>query len=117
MTTHTPPDKPFGGMTNEIVTNQAGAKQSKLAQRFDLVPPIAIACVSEVLAEGVEKYPDINGVCNWRLIPSTDHINHAIAHLYLHLSGDCSEAHLDHATARLMFALEMHKSKNYRVNA
>ena len=86
---------------SETVTNSRGAKQSKLPVRYDLIPPSSIAKVAEVLAEGERKY----GQGNWQLIDTSDHLNHALNHIYLFLNSDNSEDHLSHAACRLLFAI------------
>lgn len=87
----------------EIVINERGGSQSRLDERYDLLPTNAIASAARVLADGAAKY----GVDNWRLIDERDHINHAIAHLFKHLADDQSEPHLDHALVRIMFAADL----------
>ncbi len=82
-------------------TNAAGGKQSALNTRCDLLPPAALLKVAEVLKRGSHYGRD-----NWRLIPQSDHINHALTHLFMHLTGDTIETHLANAACRLLFALE-----------
>lgn len=85
-----------------IETLPNGSKQSKVDCRYDLFPPLALEAVSVVLSQGAEKY----GVGNWKGIPADSHLNHAVRHVYRHLSGDRSEDHLEHAACRLLMALE-----------
>jgi hypothetical protein len=87
-----------------IVTNEQGGKQSKVQGRFDLLPPLALIGVAKVLGEGATKY----GEDNWRLIKANSHINHAICHLLAFLAHDTQDAHLEHASCRILMALEMH---------
>lgn len=55
------------------------------------------------MAEGAAKY----GEHNWQKgFPVTDILNHAIAHIYKHLSGDRTEDHLGHAAANLLMAID-----------
>jgi hypothetical protein len=86
-----------------IQTNDKGARQSAIPFRCDLLPARAILAVSRVLKHGADTYPDPD---NWRRIPRVDHVNHALAHLFAHGAGDDSGDHLEHATCRLLFALE-----------
>jgi predicted HAD superfamily Cof-like phosphohydrolase len=86
--------------TDKTTTNEAGGSQSATPVRMDLVPSETLLRVAEVLASGAVKY----GEGNWKLIDTSDHINHALAHLYGHLSGDTSEQHLLNAICRCMFA-------------
>ena len=94
------------GKNVETVTNSAGGSQSKLVARFDLIPPTALFEVAVVLGEGAQKY----GEDNWKLIPTNDHISHALAHLFAFLAGDTSDSHLSHAACRVLFAA--HTSSN-----
>jgi hypothetical protein len=79
-----------------------GAKQSKLAERCDLLPPRAVLAVARVMHEGAVKYGD----SNWFTIPVASHLNHAVRHVLLYLSGDRQEKHLEHAACRALMALE-----------
>lgn len=85
----------------EIVTNEHGGKQSKLRYRFDLIDPVAIFKLAEVLHQGEQKY----GRDNWRKISPEEHINHAITHLYAYLAGDNQDDHIEHAFTRVMMAI------------
>lgn len=86
------------------VINEHGAKEAATPFRFDLVPPLALAEVAEILAEGAKKY----GEGNWRGLSIETNLNHALQHIYAHLSGDENERHLSHAACRLMFALDIY---------
>jgi Domain of unknown function (DUF5664) len=89
--------------TAPMHTNISGGNQSHIPRDYTLVPPDALAQVARCLYDGRRKY----GKDNWRLIPSEDHINHAINHVYLHLAGNTREDHLVHAATRMFMALEM----------
>lgn len=91
--------------TEEICVNDAGSKQSKTKCRFDLLPPIAMFKVTEVLQQGQAKYGDDK---NWRNIPIRDHLNHALNHIFGWLANDKTEDHLSHALCRLLFACELY---------
>ena len=82
------------------VTNENGASQSYTPARFDLIPAEALLEVAIVLGQGAKKY----GENNWQGIPTNEHLNHAIQHLYAYLSGDRSDGHLSHAICRVLFA-------------
>ena len=93
-------------------------KQTNIPMRCDLLPPYAIMAVANVLKEAVDKYgamDDATGMTtsapNWRAIPVNDHLNHAMAHILRHLSGDKSEDHLEHAATRLLFAVDISLGK------
>jgi hypothetical protein len=91
-----------------LVTNEQGGKQSHLIRNFTLVPPDALAQVARVLQNGLSKY----GEDNWRKIPTKDHLNHALNHVYLHLAGNTNEDHLSHAATRLLMALDLHTKED-----
>lgn len=91
--------------TEEVEVNELGGKQSKTKCRFDLLPPVAMFKVTEVLQQGAAKYGEDE---NWRHIPIKDHLNHALNHIFGWLGGDNSEDHLSHALCRLMFACELY---------
>ena len=86
-----------------IVENANGGRQSDCP--FSLVhsfPSLAVLRVGAVVKAGLTRYePD-----NWRKIPQRDHLNHALVHMLAYNAGDRSDAHLDHAACRLLFALE-----------
>lgn len=83
--------------------NAAGGKQSAVPYRADLIPARAILQVSSVLHTGALKYGDDN----WHVIPTRDHLNHALTHVFAHLAGDAQDDHLGHAATRLLMALEI----------
>lgn len=89
------------GPDAEVVTNEKGAMQSKVNHRLDLVPADAIFRMGETLKFGAERYAE----WNWTGIPTTDHINHALIHLYAWLAGDTQDDHLGHAITRIAFAI------------
>ena len=93
-----------------IVENENGGRQSRIDERFDLIPQNALRLIALCVARGAKKY----GVDNWKKISSRDHVSHAMRHISLHVSGDKSEEHLVNATTRLLFALEMEKGKRKR---
>lgn len=85
------------------ITNDKGGKQSEVKTRLDLVPTNALIAEGVVLGEGADKYD----AWNWLNIPASDHVNHALVHIYGYLAGDRSEDHLAHAACRVHFALEL----------
>ena len=89
------------GPDAEIVTNDRGAMQSKVNHRLDLIPADAVFRMGETLKIGAERYAE----WNWTGIPTTDHINHALIHLYAWLAGDTQDDHLGHAITRIAFAI------------
>lgn len=94
------------GPDAQTITNLQGGSQSRVDVRFDLIDPRAIFALAKTLHGGAEKY----GPGNWRLIPSRDHLNHALMHVYAHLAGDQQDHHLEHAFCRMMMALAQHQA-------
>lgn len=89
------------------VVNENGGKQSDTPFAFHLLPVSSVFAAAEVAAYGAKKYGETIGNRNYVKIPSSDHINHAIQHLYAHLAGDTSDDHLGHAIVRCMFAYDV----------
>jgi len=86
-----------------VVTDpDTGAKQSQVSRRCDLLPPLAMLQVAAVLHDGASKYGD----WNWVHIPTRDHLNHALIHIFAFLAGDASDDHIGNAACRMMMALE-----------
>ena len=86
---------------DEIITNERGARQSKIGVKFTDFDPSALLRVGRVSADGHDKY----GAGNWQNIEQKDHIDHAINHLLEYLTGNTSEDHLAHAACRVLFAM------------
>ena len=87
--------------TDVVTTNDKGASQSDTPCRMDLIPPSSLLEISTVLAQGATKY----GEWNWLGIPTEEHLNHALTHIYGWLAGDRTEHHLANAACRILFAL------------
>lgn len=94
-----------------IDTNSKGGRQSKITEALSLLPPLAQLEKARVLAEGAKKY----GINNWKLISRDDHLNHALRHIFLYISGDTSENHLVNAACRMDFALETKGGECFRI--
>lgn len=91
----------------EIIYNDRGAGQSKVDERYDLIPPDVLKQVATVLGEGAEKY----GEWNWTGINVSDHINHALRHINEFQLGNCEDSkvsdHLSHVLCRIIFAYHL----------
>ena len=76
--------------------------------RLDLLPPVAIELVGEVLAHGAEKYD----ADNWRKVDDRRrYLGAALRHLMAYARGedidpDSGLSHLAHASASTLFLLE-----------
>jgi len=92
-----------------VVTNKNGGKQSDTPYGFHLIPTSAIFDAAKVLKYGADKYGETRLQRNYTKIPSDDHINHALQHIYAYLAGDTQDDHLGHALVRLMFAYDCHE--------
>ena len=91
-------------LSNGTVTFASGAKRSddRAKERYDLISPLAMQRLAATCHEGAEKYSDYN----WEKgMPISEFANHAIAHIYIYLSGDRSEDHLAHAAWNLFGAM------------
>lgn len=93
-------------------------KQTELSTRWDLLPPSALYHVASTLYEGALKYDSIdviNGSENWRRILPTDHVNHALQHIFAALSSVkyLDKTELSHAVCRLLFALDLKHVVNF----
>jgi hypothetical protein len=62
--------------------------------RYDLIPQVGLRRLAETCAEGAEKYGDHNWL---KGVPSSNLLNHTLAHIASYLDGDRSEDHLAHA--------------------
>ena len=103
------------GVGPDVATgvNERGGRQSAIPYRCDLLPPRAVLSVAGVLHAGAEKY----GIDNWRNIEIRDHVNHALTHLFAYLAGDSTDAHLSHASCRVLMALDMEEATRGQKNA
>lgn len=97
---------PGVGPDAPVVYNEKGAGQSHSPYRFDLLPPVACADISEILAHGAAKY----GEGSYLNIAAKDHLNHAMQHIFAFQCGDTQEGdvieHAKHAACRMLFWLE-----------
>lgn len=94
------PDEP-------IVTNANGGKQSDTPYGFHLLPIDSLFAAAKVAKYGADKYGETFNDRNYTKIPTEDHINHAIQHLYAHMAGDRQDEHLAHAIVRVLFAYDV----------
>ena len=95
-----------------VVENKNGGKQSDTPYGFHLVPTSAIFDAAKVLKYGADKYSESFEHRNYTKIPSVDHLNHALQHIYAHLAGDQQDDHLGHALVRMMFAYDVYQKEN-----
>lgn len=86
-----------------------GRKDDSYKLRYDLVPPGALAQITDVLTFGANKYADEN----WRKVadPERRYIAAAMRHIEAYRAGDITDPesgrhHLAHAACCLMFILE-----------
>ena len=82
-----------------------GGRHSRLDRRYDLMDARATKRLAEILHRGAITHHDADG-SNWRKIPVSIHLNHALAHIFDYLEGAIdSEDHLGHAMTRLHMAV------------
>ena len=92
-----------------VVENEHGGKQSDTPYAFHMLPTSAVFGAAEVCAYGAKKYGETIDNRNYVKIPTEEHVNHAIQHLYAYLAGDTQDDHLGHAIVRCMFAYDTAK--------
>lgn len=96
-----------------VEVNAQGGKQSRSPCALDVVPA-ALLRVGGVFYTGEQKYeeaPQLVGRENWRKITAREHARHAMNHLVAWLAGDASDEHLEHATCRLLMAIEREQER------
>lgn len=90
-----------------IVTNERGGQQSKVDYRFDLLDASAMFRIAKIMELGSHTHDD----GSWRKVSATDHINHAMGHMWGYLLKDKQGDHLAHAAVRLMMAMAVSEDK------
>jgi hypothetical protein len=92
----------------KVLESTGGTKYDQDKPRMDLLPPIALTRVSEVLTFGANKYEDHNWAkgFKWSRL-----IGAAFRHIVAFMSGESKDpetgiSHLAHAICCLMFLLE-----------
>ena len=94
---HVATGRPAGTGT-EIEQYENGGKRERIRERYDLLPARAIKLVAIAMGEGAIKYGDEN----WKGLPESNLVNHALRHIMEYLGGDRDEPHLSHAAANLL---------------
>lgn len=90
-----------------IVTNERGGQQSKVDYRFDLLDAGSMFRMAKIMEMGSHTHKSNN----WRKIDASDHINHALGHIWGYMLGDKQGDHLAHAAVRLMMAMAVSEDK------
>jgi hypothetical protein len=93
--------KPQSPKDGDRITNENGAHQSFLSANYEAVEPEFLHLLAQGLGFGARKY----GLRNWKGIPVSDNLSHAMNHITQYRLGDKSELHLANAAMRLMFAI------------
>lgn len=86
------------------------AGQGQIPPRYDLITnnEVGFRRLAETFGEGAVKYGDHN----WKKgLTESNLINHALAHLSLHVKGDTSEDHLSHACWNLYTLMWMQEKR------
>lgn len=92
-----------------VIENENGGKQSDTPYGFHMLPVSALFDAAKVAKYGADKYGETIDQRNYVKIPTVDHLNHAIQHIYAWLAGDRQDDHLGHAIVRLMFAYDVNE--------
>ena len=90
-----------------VTTNEYGGKQSETPFGFHLLPASALFEAARVAQYGATKYGETFEERNYTKIPTVEHLNHALQHIYAFIAGDTQDDHLGHALVRLMFAYDV----------
>ena len=107
---------------SEIITNETGGKQSKIAGMITEIPPLGLIEVSGVMALGSVNYPrEDNGSPNWHKIDCMSNLDHAMEHVFTFLAErnkpisdfDKMKEELSHFAARALMAMEMFIKEEY----
>lgn len=86
-------------------------------ERFDLLPPRALARAAQIRADAAKDHGD-QAIQEWIHSTTPDqHVNKALIHLYMWLQGDRSEDHLGHTLCRAMFAVELDALREEQMKA
>ena len=85
-----------------IEVGPGGGKNSKIEERMDLFPPLALLCVGGVLGKGAVSH----GVENWRDVPLYEHMNRVGRH-WAHWLAKKDVESLSHCACRALMALEL----------
>lgn len=103
-------------MTDEIVTNERGGKQSKIDGKPTEVPPLAFLEIAKIMGLGSERYPrEADGTPNWHRIDTYSNLDHGLERAALFLAErnkpdrniEKMREELGHHAARACMALEM----------
>lgn len=97
------------GADAPVIENENGGKQSDTPYGFHMLPVSALFDAAKVAKYGADKYGETLDQRNYVKIPTVDHLNHAIQHIYAWLAGDRQDDHLGHAIVRLMFAYDVNE--------
>lgn len=73
----------------------------EVAERMDKLPPKALLRAAHAMGLGM-KYENPDGWAHWRTQEPAYHLNRALRHIALHLSGDNGEDHVGHAVSRIL---------------
>ena len=72
-------------------------------ERMDKLPPLGLLRAARAMGHGMEQgYEDDEGWAHWRTQDAAYHLNRALRHIALHLSGDTAEDHVGHAISRML---------------
>lgn len=109
-------------MTDKIVENDRGGKQSQISGKMTEVPPIALKAISRVMGEGSARYPrEDDGTPNWYKIGCKSNLDHGLLHLANFLEEmnkprpdeEFAYEELTHFGARAMMAVEQFCREGY----
>ena len=85
-----------------IIQDPGGGKNSKIQERMDLLPPLALLCVGRVFAKGAKTH----GEEDWRQVPIGIHAGRTFRH-WAHWKAKRDVESLSHMACRALMALEL----------
>jgi len=76
-------------------------------ERMDKIPPLALLRVGLVMGEGMKYEDEATGYVHWKEQSAEYHLNRALRHAALYMSGDRTEDHAGHVATRALMWLEL----------
>ena len=80
------------------------ASPAAVHERMDLLPWGGVLRAARAMGHGMAQgyETEDGGYCHWKAQPAGYHLNRALRHIALAMSGDTGEEHVDHAISRLL---------------
>lgn len=89
-----------GQTDGQEIEDHDGVLNPVVDTRMDKLPAAALLAVGRMMKHGMKYEKKIDD--NWRRVPAAEHLNHGLRHVFQHMAGDRSEAHVEHAVTRFL---------------